>query len=122
MGAGSDEPDWTVIDLELAKSVQMAELTVLPDKSVRNVAIACGSGGSLLSAALKAGCDLFLTGEATFHTCLEAEYAGCSMLLIGHYASERFAMEVVAENLSQAFPGIDAWASLREADPVVSLA
>lgn len=90
-------------------------------RAISRVAIACGSGGSLLPHAMELGCDLFLTGEATFHTCLEAETAGVSLLMIGHYASERFAMEYLASELAAAFPHILVWASEKECDPVRNL-
>lgn len=94
---------------------------VVGNKPIRRIAIACGSGGSLMSAALEANCDLFLTGEATFHTCLEAQAAEISMLMIGHFASERFAMVELAKRLSTDFPDLDCWASQRENDPVQRL-
>ena len=40
-----------------------------------------------------------LTGEATYHQCLEAESRGIAMLLIGHHASESFAMNRLAQHL-----------------------
>ena len=43
-----------------------------------------------------------MLGEARFHTCLEAEAAGIGLLLPGHFASERFAVECLAEVLGQA--------------------
>ncbi len=89
---------------------------------IERVAIACGSGGSLLGAALATGkCDLFLTGEGTFHTCLEAQAAGISLLMIGHFASERFAMVQMAAELQRDFPEIDVWASRQETDPVETM-
>ena len=42
------------------------------DQAVNKVAFACGSGGTFLPAAARAGCDALITGEATFHTCFEA--------------------------------------------------
>ncbi len=69
---------------------------------VDRVGIACGSGGSFLPAARRRGCQVLVTGEATFHTCLEAEALGIAMVLIGHFASERFAMQRLAEQLSLA--------------------
>ena len=91
------------------------------NKPIGRIAIACGSGGSLLGAAIEKDCDLFLTGEATFHTCLEAEAASVSMLMIGHFASERFAMENLAGLLVKQFPSVETWASEREADPVTTM-
>lgn len=90
-------------------------------RPIRRIAIACGSGGSLLPAARRQACDLFLTGEATFHTCLEAEAAEVSLLMVGHFASERFAMDVLAEQLADAFPSLNVWPSEDEQDPVRTL-
>lgn len=89
-----------------------------PKKTVKKVAIACGSGGSLLDQALAAGCDTFLTGEATFHDCLKAEALGIGLLLTGHYASERFAMERLATQLDEEFADLSAHVSQAERDPI----
>src|SRR5262245_55052355 len=59
---------------------------------ISRVAIACGSGGEFLSAAIGKKCDVLLTGEARFHTSLEARAAGIGLVLAGHYATERPAM------------------------------
>ncbi|MEO8497908.1 MAG: Nif3-like dinuclear metal center hexameric protein, partial [Planctomycetota bacterium] len=78
----------------------------------------CGSAGSFLEAARSKDCDLLVTGETSFHTCLEAEATDMALLLPGHYASERFAVEILADVLAEQFPGIDVWASRDEADPL----
>lgn len=91
------------------------------DMSVSKVALACGSGGSFLPAARRRGCDAMITGEATFHTCLEAEASGIGLVLLGHYFSERFAMERMAETLAGEFADLTVWASRSEHDPVVAL-
>lgn len=88
------------------------------DRQVCRVAICCGSGGDLLRQAVAVGADCFLTGEANFHTALEAEAAGIGLVLVGHYASERFALELLAVDLQQAFPRVKVWAARREADPL----
>lgn len=92
-----------------------------PEQEIHRVAIACGSGGELLDAARQAGCDCFVTGETRFHTCLEAESAGISLILTGHYASERFAVEALAEILAHEFPLFTCWPSRRERDPLTWL-
>jgi dinuclear metal center YbgI/SA1388 family protein len=89
-----------------------------PQQSVRTVAVACGAAGELLEAAQANGCDCMLLGEARFHTCLEALALGVGLLLPGHFASERFAIESLAEVLSQRLPGLEVWASREECDPV----
>ena len=89
-----------------------------PGRAVRIVAVACGAAGELLPAAIAAGCDAMVLGETRFHTCLEAEAAGLALLLPGHFASERFAVERLAEVLSKQFPEVAIWASREERDPL----
>jgi dinuclear metal center YbgI/SA1388 family protein len=89
-----------------------------PDRPVATVAVACGSAGELLDAARAAGSDALLIGETRFHTCLEAEADGIGLLLPGHFASERFAVECLAEVLAGQFPDLRVWASRRERDPL----
>ena len=89
-----------------------------PGQPVRTVAVACGAAGEFLEAAGAIGCDCMLIGETRFHTCLEAEAIGMGLLLPGHFASERFAVEQMAEVLRRQFPGLDVWASEQEHDPL----
>jgi len=84
------------------------------ERLVNRIGIVCGSGGSMLSKAAGERCDLFLTGEATYHQCLEAEARGVAMLMIGHFASEAFSMRKLAELLARAFPQLDVGASESE--------
>jgi dinuclear metal center YbgI/SA1388 family protein len=85
---------------------------------VQSIAVACGAAGQFLAPARKVGCQLLVTGETNFHTCLEAEAEGVGLLLPGHYASERFGVEALAEVLADEFAALRVWASQREADPL----
>ncbi len=85
---------------------------------VRRVAVACGSAGEFLAPAAAAGCDCLVTGEVRFHTCLEAESLGVGLVLAGHFASERFAVEQLAGVLAERFPALEVWASKQEKDPI----
>jgi dinuclear metal center YbgI/SA1388 family protein len=89
--------------------------------SIRRVGIVCGSGGDLIDAAAGLKCDLFLTGEATFHKCLEAQAVGISLLMMGHFASEKFAMDHLAELCNAEFSDLEVWGSVNEKDPVSPL-
>lgn len=103
---------------------QPAVRVVVPDADRRAdgpcalVAIACGSGGSLLDLAVHAGCDVFLTGEMGFHECLRCRSLGVGVILTGHYASERFAVETLADRLRAGLAGVTAHASRVEGDPL----
>jgi dinuclear metal center YbgI/SA1388 family protein len=88
------------------------------DRPVSRVGICCGSGAELLPAAIARRCDVFFTGEARFHSCLEARDAGIALVLAGHYATERPAMEHLANVLGQEFAGVAVRASAVERDPV----
>jgi dinuclear metal center YbgI/SA1388 family protein len=87
-------------------------------QTIRSIAVACGSAGSFLDPARRAGCDLLVTGETNFHTCLEAEAEGIALLLPGHYASERFGVEALATELARQFPNATVWPSQQERDPL----
>lgn len=92
-----------------------------PSDPVRKVALACGSGGSFLSAAKRQGCDALITGEATFHVCLEARSNGVGLVLLGHYQSERFALEGLADRLADIHPELSVWPSNAESDPISTI-
>ena len=89
-----------------------------PEKEIRTVAIGCGSAGSFLEQAILRGADVFVIGESKFHTYLEAQQQGIGLIIPGHYASERFAMERMAELIQSKFEEIHVWASKNEADPI----
>jgi dinuclear metal center YbgI/SA1388 family protein len=104
----------------LMKFLGIANLQIVGnvEQKIRTVAVACGAAGEFLEAARKMSSDAMLLGEARFHTCLEAEAWGIGLLLPGHYASERFAVEELAGLLGRQFPEIQAWASRQERDPL----
>jgi putative NIF3 family GTP cyclohydrolase 1 type 2 len=88
------------------------------DQQVARVGVACGSAGEFVAVAKAAGCDCLVTGEVRFHTCLEAEALGVGLVLAGHFASERFAVEELAGVLAERFSSLKVWASQEERDPL----
>ena len=55
--------------------------------------------------------DVLLTGELRFHDFLHARSNGLSLVLPGHYATERCGIEDLAERLRGQFPQLNVWAS-----------
>ncbi len=88
------------------------------ERPIHKVAIACGSAGQFLSKAIRKKCDAFVLGETNFHTCLEAVDNDVLLLLPGHFATERFAVEMLAQKVQSEFSSLEVWASLAESDPV----
>jgi len=88
------------------------------DRQIERVGIACGAAGEFLRDAQRQGCEAFLTGEARFHTCLEARDLNVALIVPGHYATERLAMEELAQRLAREFPDVAVEASCAETDPV----
>ncbi|HID24214.1 MAG TPA: Nif3-like dinuclear metal center hexameric protein [Planctomycetaceae bacterium] len=100
--------------------LKVAHLQFVGDErmTVNRMAIACGAAAEFLSDALEQNCQVFLTGEARFHACVEARTRGLGLLLPGHYATERPAMERLAEMLTARFPDLSVWPSRAETDPL----
>jgi dinuclear metal center YbgI/SA1388 family protein len=89
-----------------------------PEQIIDAVAVACGAADDFLQAARQNRCGAMVIGEARFHTCLEAEASGVSLLLPGHFASERFGVECLADALARQFSDMHVWSSRNERDPV----
>lgn len=89
-----------------------------PGIEIHRLAIACGAAAEFIPDAIQAGCDALLVGEARFHDCLRARDSGVALILPGHYATERPAVETLASLLHSEFPEVFVTASQVEADPV----
>jgi len=85
---------------------------------ISKVAVACGSAGEFLDVAIRLGCQVLITGETRLHTCYDAEARGIALILAGHYASERFGVEHLAQVIAAEFSTLTVWASRDERDPL----
>jgi len=92
-----------------------------PHGKISRVGMACGAAAEFWKDAQRAGCDVLITGESRFHGAIEVRDAGFSMILAGHYATERFGMERLASLLAEHCLGLTVTASQWEHDPVQSL-
>ncbi|MGH7200441.1 MAG: Nif3-like dinuclear metal center hexameric protein [Planctomycetaceae bacterium] len=100
--------------------LQVERLQYVGDAAARvqRVGIACGSAADFMRDAHQRRCEVLLTGEARYHDCLAAEALGIALVLPGHHATERPAMERLAEILAAEFPALTVWPSQTERDPV----
>jgi len=91
------------------------------ERPAGQVGIVCGSGGESVATVVAAGCQTLVTGEIKLHDALAAVAHDLAVIAVGHHASERFAMEVLADRLTSCLPQLRCWASRTEADPLVWL-
>ncbi len=76
--------------------------TALLDKKIKNVAVCGGSGGFLLSDAIRQGADIFITADYKYHEFFDAN-GQIIIADIGHYESEQFTNELLYGLLKQKF-------------------
>lgn len=77
--------------------------TELPEKNIETVAVCGGSGSFLLSKAMVAKADAFITADFKYHQFFDAD--GKILIAdIGHYESEQFTIELIVDILNKKFP------------------
>ena len=92
--------------LELVKQVFKLELirhTAFRGKPVKRVALCGGAGSFLITKALAAGADAYITGDIKYHEFFDAN-GRLIIADIGHYESEQFTISLLHEVLGQKFP------------------
>ncbi|MBM3921874.1 MAG: Nif3-like dinuclear metal center hexameric protein [Sphingomonadales bacterium] len=71
-------------------------------RPIRRVALCGGAGSFLIPNALSAGADIFITADLKYHDFFLAD--GRMILAdIGHFESEQFTIELLADNLAEKF-------------------
>jgi dinuclear metal center YbgI/SA1388 family protein len=90
------------------------------DKTVKRVGISGGSGSNHVGQAKKQNCDLYITGDVTYHTALDCEQMGLNVLDVGHYAEKVF-KKAIFEDLKVNFPEIKIVISSIKTDPFTTL-
>ena len=73
-------------------------------KTVSCVAVGGGSCGDEYEAAIRAGCDTFVTADVKYNQFWDAGELGLNLIDAGHYYTENPICAVLAEKLSEAFP------------------
>lgn len=71
------------------------------DKPIRKVAVMPGSGGSYLDLAQSRGVDVLISGDLCYHQARQAEFMGLCLIDVGHFASERPALDFLADALGR---------------------
>lgn len=74
-----------------------------PDRSVYSVGWCTGGAQGYFDAAVAAGVDVYLSGEASEQTTHLALESGVGYIGAGHHATERYGIRAVGEHLAQQF-------------------
>jgi len=74
-----------------------------PLTQIHKVAVCGGAGSFLIKRALAAHADAMITADITYHTFFDNENK-MWLIDIGHYESEQFTSELIADYLSKIFP------------------
>ncbi len=94
--------------------------TAVGDKKISKVALCGGAGSSFSGSASAAGADIYITGEGHYHDMFNYD-TRMIMAVIGHYESEQYTPELLAEILSQKFPALKLKITEKRTNPVYYL-
>lgn len=72
-------------------------------KSRLTVGICSGGAGEFAEEAKRLGCDVYVTGEASWGDVIAAENCGMKMICAGHYETEVFGVRAVSRAMAKAF-------------------
>ena len=98
--------------------VKCAMTNELLDRPIKKVAICGGAGSFMLSQAIEAKADAFITGEMHYH-----EYFGheqeIQIVVIGHYESEQFTSNLLEEIINKRCPEVRTCVTELVTNPVI---
>ena len=84
---------------------------------VCRVALCGGAGAFLIDRARQAGADIYITGDVKYHDFFKAD-EGIVIADIGHYESEHFTVELVADIIAHQCPTVKVTLAREERNPV----
>ncbi len=72
-------------------------------RNIRRIAWCTGGAQGFIDAAIEAGADLYVTGEASEQTFHSAQENGIAFMAAGHHATERYGVKALGEAIAQRF-------------------
>ena len=116
MDEAMDEADF-LFYLKKTMQASMVRHTQPLSKKVKKVAVCGGAGGFLLSNAIGAGADVFVTSDYKYHEFFDAD--GKIMIAdIGHYESEQFTIQLLSDMLKNKFKDLQVFSTKIITNPV----
>jgi len=88
--------------LKQRMALPLVRHTPLRGKTVRRVAVCGGAGGFLLTDAVRAGAEVFVTADYKYHEFFDAD-GRLVVADIGHFESEQYTKELIQQQLLEKF-------------------
>ena len=87
---------------EIKEQINIKYIRVAGDleATIENVAVINGSGADLIQSSIYKGCQCVITGDVKYHDAQDAISQGINVIDIGHYHSEKFFANFLADYLS----------------------
>ena len=86
-------------------------------KSIKKVAVCGGAGSFLISQAIAKKADVFITSDVKYHEFFDADER-ILLLDIGHYESEQFTKDLIADILKKKFSTFAIHLTERNTNPI----
>ncbi len=87
---------------------------------VKKIAICGGSGSFLLKDAIRAGADVFVTGDFKYHQFFDAD-GKIVIADIGHFESEQFTIDLLFDAIHEKFPTFATFKTEVKTNPIIYL-
>ncbi len=105
-----------IVLVKQALSTDSVRLIGTTSHPISIVGVSGGSGSNHIAEAKRRGCDLYITGDVTYHNALDAIQMGQVVLDVGHYAEQVFKTAIHTE-LTAAFPELSFVVSMVDTNP-----
>ena len=76
-------------------------------RPVKRICSVGGSGGSELEAAIKNGCDTFVTADVKYDVFLDAKFYGINLVDADHFCTENTVVPVLRDLIANAYPELE---------------
>lgn len=90
-----------VINQQLGHNVNYSATSSMLTKVINNVAWCTGGAANFFQAAIKAGADVYITGDNSEPAMALAHESGVAYIAAGHYVTERYGIIALTKYLSQ---------------------
>ena len=91
-----------VLAKRLGLEISDSNIQSFKHSNIALVGICSGGAGEFAEEAKNLGCDLYLTGEASWGDVIDAENCGMKMVCAGHYETEVFGVRALSKAMKKA--------------------